>query len=150
MKRNLFKPLMKRQRIAVDICIEPWMTWPLWFRNEIGDLPELAPISEGLKLEAYALNKQFKESIHDCKVTDNFYVDNLETLKKLNESAIALKFKLELELGGDYEVRGQYLDLSTDGHVINRRVKASMYKRALQGRSAEEVFKVRWRNHYCR
>ncbi|WP_138315027.1 hypothetical protein [Rhodoluna limnophila] len=126
------------------------MAWPLWFRNEIGDFPELAPISDVLKIEAYALNKQFKGSIHDCKVTDSFYVDDSETLKKLNESALALKFKLELELGDDYEVRGQYLDLSTEGHVINRSINASMYTRALQGRSAEEVFKVRWRNHSCR
>ncbi len=150
MQRNLFKPLMDRKRIAVDICIEPWMAWPLWFRNEIGDSPELAPISDGLKLEAYALNKQFKDSIHDCQVTDSFYVDDAEALNKLNESALALKFKLEQELGGDYDVRGQYLDLSSEGHVINRSITASMYKRALQGRSAEEVFKVRWRNHSCR
>jgi hypothetical protein len=142
--------LMGRQPIAVDICLEPWMRWPLWFRNEIGDLPEHAPISDRLKTEAFELIKQFKDSIHACQATDSFYVDDSETLKKLNESALALKFKLELELGDDYEVRGQYLDLSTEGHVINRSINASMYTRALQGRSAEEVFKVRWRNHSCR
>lgn len=151
-RRPEHKPdmLIGRQRIPVDIILEPWMSWPLWFRNEIGDQAEYAPISAQLRDEAVAIIDLLKESIHDCTVTDLFYVNDPETLQKLNESALALMFKLELELGSDYEVRGQYLDLSTKGHLVNRSIKASMYRRALRGRSAEKVFKVRWLNHSCR
>lgn len=141
--------LSRRGKIAVDICFEPWVTWPLWFRDEIGDQAEFAPISAQLKVQAFSLIELLKDSVLYCEATDAVYLNNAETLHKLNESSVALTTKLGRELGRDYEVRGQFLKVSAEGHVENHLLKPRMVRQAARGTSANDVLDVSWRTHNC-
>lgn len=141
--------LSRRGKIAVDICFEPWVTWPLWFRNEIGDQAELAPISAQRKVEAFSLIELLKDSVLHCEATDAVYINNAKTLHELNERAVALTLELGRELGRKYEVRGQFLKVSAEGHVENHRIKPRLVRQAARGGSANDVLDVHWRSHTC-
>jgi hypothetical protein len=141
--------LNRKGKIAVDVCLEPWVLWPIWFRNEVADQRELTPISEELRGKTDALMEFFKESIRNCQTTDSFYQDAPETLRQLNDKALNLSVELAGELGGEFEVRGQYLCLTGDGHVENHRVQPRSMSKALRGKSADEILNPTWHQHSC-
>jgi hypothetical protein len=80
------------------------MRWPLWFSNDFQDIEQLAPISDQLKDEAFALNKLFADLTTWHANADSYLWNSNLAAKEFNRASRKFAVKLQKQLGKTYEV----------------------------------------------
>jgi hypothetical protein len=77
----------------------------------------MAPISDALKVDAYALSASFAEGTQWCTKTDCYYWVDQAALISFRECAKEFGAKLRAELGDAYEVSNLTASVSPTGHA---------------------------------
>lgn len=108
---------MMSPRMRVNVIVEPPVKWPLWFGLPIMDDETMAPISDALKVDAYALSASFAEGTQWCTKTDCYYWVDQAALISFRQLASEFGVKLRTELGDGYEVSNLTASVSPTGHA---------------------------------
>lgn len=81
-----------------------YMRWPLWFSNDFQDIEQIAPITEALKTEAFALNALFADSTYWDAAVDNYRWKSNDVVRTFNKTSRRFAAALQKELGKTYQV----------------------------------------------
>ncbi len=94
---------MKQAKVKVYVRVMH-MRWPLWFSNDFQDIEQIAPISESLKAEAFALNELFANLTYWDSTRDGYRWKANENPALFNKTSRRFAADLQNQLGKTYEV----------------------------------------------
>lgn len=103
--------------MRVYVAIEPPIKWPFWFDLPIMDDETMAPISDALKVDAYALCANFAQGTRWCTKASCYYWVDQAALISFRQLASEFGVKLRTELGDGYEVSNLTASVSPTGHA---------------------------------
>lgn len=107
-----------------------YMRWPLWFSNDFQDIEQIAPISDSLKSEAFALNELFAASTYWDAAADGYRWKSNEVVKTFNKASRRFASALQKELGKTYQVLWPLAEVAKENkdQLVNlRRKKARLW-----------------------
>jgi hypothetical protein len=119
----------KNSRCLVHIRVMH-MRWPLWFSNDFQDIEQIAPISDALKADAFALNELFANLTYWDASVDNYRWKANDGLATFNKTSRRFASALQKELGKTYQVLWPLADAirdSKDQPVKLKRKKARLW-----------------------
>ncbi|MBP6043862.1 MAG: hypothetical protein KA500_05075 [Rhodoluna sp.] len=94
---------MKQTKVKVYVRVMH-MRWPLWFSNDFQDIEQIAPISESLKADAFALNELFANLTYWDSTRDGYRWKANENPALFNMTSRRFAADLQNQLGKNYEV----------------------------------------------
>lgn len=94
---------VKKSRFLVHIRVM-FMRWPLWFSNDFQDIEQIAPISDALEADAFAINELFANLTYWDAAADNYRWKTNDGLATFNKTSRRFAVALQKELGKTYQV----------------------------------------------
>lgn len=109
-----------------------FMRWPLWFSNDFQDIEQIAPISDELKVDAFALNALFAASTYWDAAADSYRWKTNAGLATFNKTSKRFAAALQKELGKTYQVLWPRAESSRENkdHLVTlkrKKVRLSLF-----------------------